>query len=291
MERKDVFWDAFRVVTKDVLSVKDVLTAVMKVWGKIDMKPYLCGIPTYAIMASIGLFVMMLTLYFRCKELSFKEFLLLMLFMVIGVGMGSKFLFVLTKLPVIVDQFSVVKTMNIIIESGFVFYGGLFGAIGGLYIFAKIFKKNVKGLLDLVSIGFAVFHVFGRIGCFMAGCCYGREAGWGFPMSHSPGILRVPVQLIESICLIGIIIIILIVEKRMRLYEYSFYIYIGLYASCRFAIEFFRGDAIRGIWWCFSTSQWISLFILLMFVLHGIKHIVVKACKIIGNTKGGGECH
>ena len=266
-----------------MLFVKGVRTAVTKAWRKADMQPYLWGIPSYFIMASIGLFAMMLALYFRCEDLSFKEFLAMMLFMAVGVGIGSKFLFVLTKLPKIVDNFSIVKTIHIIIESGFVFYGGLFGAVAGLCIFAKAFKKEVKNILDAVSIGFAIFHAFGRIGCFMAGCCYGVESDWGFPMLHSPEVLRIPVQLIESICLVGILLVILSAEKYVRGRKYSFYIYLGMYAVCRFVIEFFRGDAVRGIWWRFSTSQWISLFILLMFALHMIKHSIIYGVGRSGN--------
>lgn len=257
--------------------MKDVRIAVMKAWGKIDMKPYLYGIPSYAIMASVGLFVMMLILYFRCQDLSFREFLLMILFMTGGVGIGSKLLFILTKIPNIIDNFSILKTINLIVESGFVFYGGLFGAMGGLWIFSKIFKKKFKRLLDLNSIGFAAFHVCGRVGCFLAGCCYGIEADWGFSMAHSPEVLRIPVQLIEGMCLIAIMLIIIVAEKFTCDLKYSFYLYIGLYASCRFIIEFYRGDVIRGIWWCFSTSQWISIFILFVLALLIIKKTIAKS--------------
>ena len=58
-------------------------------------------------------------------------------------------------------------------------------------------------------MGFAAFHMFGRIGCFFAGCCYGKEANWGFALENEPEILRIPIQLIES----GCIFIILLVNK------------------------------------------------------------------------------
>lgn len=267
-----------------MLSARDVRTDLMKAW-KNDMKPYLYGVPSYAVMASAGLFVMMLILYFRCKDLSFHEFLLLFLFMAVGVGIGSKLLFVLTKFSDVVDQFSIVKTVDIIMKSGFVFYGGLFGAVSGLSIFAKVFRKDFKSLLNFVSIGFASFHACGRIGCFLAGCCYGIETDWGFPMSHSPEILRIPVQLIESICLIGIICMIVIVEKYTCDMKYSFEIYIGLYALCRFIIEFFRGDEVRGIWLGFSTSQWISAFLLFILALQKIKQAADKSSRVPGSDK------
>lgn len=226
------------------------------------MYPYLWGIPTYSIFASIGLFVMMLLLYFRCIDLNFNEFLILMLFMTVGVGGGSKCLFVLTKIPEIMSNFTVRKFCTMVITSGFVFYGGLFGAIAGACLFARVFHKNRHRVLNMVSAGFAAFHMFGRIGCFFAGCCYGKRADWGIPMAANPEIGRIPIQLIESVCIAGILCVILAVEKIFGTKCNSFRIYLGCYAFCRFFLEFWRGDSIRGIWGMFSTSQWISLFIL-----------------------------
>jgi phosphatidylglycerol:prolipoprotein diacylglycerol transferase len=115
----------------------------------------------------------------------------------------------------------------------------------------------------MLSVGFAAFHVFGRIGCFLAGCCYGKVATWGFPVADDPsGALHVPIQLFESAMLVVIIMIILFKEYRIGTREYSCMLYLGLYAAGRFILEFYRGDDVRGIWGAFSTSQWISLIIL-----------------------------
>lgn len=226
------------------------------------MHPYLWEIPTYSLLASVGLFAMMLHLYFRCDDLSFKEFLVLILFMVVGVGIGSKCLFLLTKIPEIICDFSIRKFCLTVVNGGFVFYGGLFGAVAGACLFAKIFHKNRQSILHMVSPGFAVFHIFGRIGCFFAGCCYGKRADWGIPMAENPEIVRIPIQLIESACIAGILCTVLIVEKSFGTRCYSLRIYMGCYAFSRFFLEFWRGDQIRGIWGMFSTSQWISLLIL-----------------------------
>ena len=178
------------------------------------MQPYIGGIPAYGIFSSIGLFCMMMMLYLRNKKLSFREYLFLMASMIIGVGIGSKILFIATQIPDIIANFSMKYMINKIITSGFVFYGGLFGAILGCVIFSKLFKYNVRDMLNFVSPGYSSFHACGRIGCFFAGCCYGKVSTWGFPLWNEPEILRIPVQLIEAIFLLSMTLFLLILEKK-----------------------------------------------------------------------------
>lgn len=73
-------------------------------------------------------------------------------------------------------------------KGGLVYYGGLLGGILGGIIFSKIKKIPILRLLDVLAIGLPVGHFFGRIGCFMNGCCYGKETmlPWAvhFPSPH-----------------------------------------------------------------------------------------------------------
>lgn len=235
------------------------------------MQPYIYGMPAYSLFASLGLWVMMMVLYFRCPDIPFKRFLVLIFMMVIGVALGSKCLFILTKIPDMIANFSLKHVIHIILTSGFVFYGGLFGACIAVHIFGKVYKADTVQLLNLCSMGFAAFHMFGRIGCFFAGCCYGKEANWGFALENEPEILRIPIQLIESGCIFIILLVIVIIEKIYGTKKKSFKIYLGLYAICRFCTEYFRGDVIRGTWGWFSTSQWISLAILFCLGVSALK--------------------
>lgn len=167
--------------------------------------------------------------------------------------------------------------INKIITSGFVFYGGLFGAILGCVIFSKLFKYNVRDMLNFVSPGYSSFHACGRIGCFFAGCCYGKVSTWGFPLWNEPEILRIPVQLIEAIFLLSMTLFLLILEKKGK--GNIFEIYLIGYATFRFIIEFWRGDELRGIWICFSTSQWISIIIIISYVTYRVIRICRKTSK------------
>lgn len=189
--------------------------------------------------------------------------------MAAGVGIGSKVLFALTQIPEFLKEPTLRNLGEIIWTSGFVFYGGLFGAILAVKLYAKVFRLNGQTFLDQIAPAFLLFHFWGRIGCFFAGCCYGKPADWGIAMQQTPDVPRIPIQLIETGCLLVIFTGLLLLQRR-RSHAPALRIYLISYAVCRFALEFFRGDELRGIWLGRSTSQWISLAIILYFALAAL---------------------
>lgn len=227
------------------------------------------GIPTYTIFSTMGLFFMMMVIYLRNKIFDFLEYLEFIAILAIGAGIGSKVLFIITQIPDIVEHFSLRYMCYKVVTSGFVFYGGLIGAIEGTILFAHIKQLPKKEVLQLATPGYSIFHAVGRIGCFFAGCCYGKVTSWGFALWNEPGVKRIPVQLIESVYLFILTIILLKNENKWR--DKIFEVYMVSYAMFRFVIEFFRGDSIRGIWGCFSTSQWIAILIVILFLDREIK--------------------
>lgn len=151
---------------------------------------------------------------------------------------------------------------------GFVFYGGLFGAILANVFFCKIRKYILNDVMDFTIPMFVLFHVFGRIGCFLSGCCYGFK--FAEPLVISNICLNYfPIQLIEVL----FEIIIFSIIKNMT-NEQPLKIYLLTYAVFRFFVEFFRGDTARGIWLGISTSQWISLFIIAVYLYFVLKNII-----------------
>lgn len=229
------------------------------------------SLPAYSVFACIGLFFMMLFLYAKTQQLgiSFLRLLLLVGAMAAGVGIGSKALFTLTQIPEFLKEPTLRNLGEIIWMSGFVFYGGLFGAILAVKLYAKVFRLSRQSFLDQITPAFPLFHFWGRIGCFFAGCCYGKPAGWGIPMQQTPDVPRIPIQLIEAGCLLVIFAGLLLLQRR-RAHAPALRIYLLSYAVCRFTLEFFRGDELRGIWLGLSTSQLISLAIILYFTLSAL---------------------
>jgi phosphatidylglycerol:prolipoprotein diacylglycerol transferase len=121
---------------------------------------------------------------------------------------------------------------------------------------AYIRKREIdfKDITDILVPSVLLFHVFGRLGCFFAGCCYGRETTWAIAING-----LIPVQLIESGFNLLILMEILLFRPERERPGVLFPMYLTVYACGRFLLEFMRGDASRGAFLIFSTSQWISV--------------------------------
>ena len=227
------------------------------------MLPYITiTVPTYGIMVAIGAFSFISFLYYRnisdeSKEICFKHFLLLIFFCGVGCLVGSKLLYTLTQLPALLQNFSVEQLLKMIIMSGLVFYGGLFGASLACVIFCKIFGYSLDEILNRVAPAFALFHSFGRIGCLCGGCCYGFRLSQPFQMAFGQ-LNYFPIQAVEA----AFEFIMFIILAKMDFKKPVYRTYLTVYAVYRFISEFLRGDEVRGIWFGLSTSQWISLIIL-----------------------------
>ncbi|MBI1874501.1 MAG: prolipoprotein diacylglyceryl transferase [Acidobacteria bacterium] len=158
-------------------------------------------------------------------------------------------------------------------RSGGVFYGGLILAVGIGFWYMWRHKLPVWTTSDVMAPGIALGHVVGRLGCLLAGCCYGIQTTkpWGitftdpFAASNAGTPLNVrlhPTQLYEAGAEFLILILLLVADRKWRHYEgRTFWGYLLLYAISRFVIEFYRGDE-RGMIWGYSTSQFISVLII-----------------------------
>ena len=166
-------------------------------------------------------------------------------------------------------------------RGGLAFYGGLVVASCACVYFLK--KKNFPVLraMDLAGMTIPIGIFFGRLGCFLGGCCFGKrtDASWGLsfpggsPASESQWKLGLidhphfeslpvhPTQLYESAgCLLIAALLIFWRWPRKRFNGELFLMFLWAYAVLRFAIEFLRDDD-RGIYGLLSTSQWIGLII------------------------------
>ena len=164
-----------------------------------------------------------------------------------------------------------------ILTNGLVFYGGLFGAILALYWYCRHYRLDHKAFFDYLAPLFPLFHVFGRISCFLTGCCHGQVSerfGIAFTNSTSAenGIPYFPIQLVCSFCNLLLFLFVRAYEKKHHREGKALTAYLVPYAVGRFIIEFFRGDEIRGIYFGLSTSQWISLFILAFYLIRLLRH-------------------
>ncbi len=156
-------------------------------------------------------------------------------------------------------------------EGGLVFYGGLLLAVPVTVWYARKTGLDLWRTADIFAPSIAIGHVFGRLGCFAAGCCHGRAADdlpWGViftdPECLAPTNMPLhPTQLYESGGELLIFVTLILARNRKSFDGQLFIIYLILYAILRFIVEFFRGDAGRGfIMGGLSVSQGISMLLL-----------------------------
>ncbi len=147
--------------------------------------------------------------------------------------------------------------------SGFVFYGGLIGAIGGLYVYAKIKWDRFLDLLDVYASILPLGQAIGRIGCYLNGCCYGKRYYGLFAVKFiidGQETRVIPTWFIESAFCLLLFVCMFLVSQSIHSGIYTA-VYLMSYSAFRFIIEFFRGDSIRGMWNGISTSQYISVLL------------------------------
>lgn len=232
------------------------------------MFPYIyIIIPSYGLMAFLGFCSVSLFLYFQLEsiQMPFTQFIKIMLYIVAGIFLGSKFLFAITRIGQ-VHLSGIADIVMLFISSGYVYYGGLFGAIAGIALYCGKNRTLRKSLFSIFTPTFPLFHFFGRIGCFLAGCCYGRPLNPAIRVISNVAVDRYPVQIIEAIFEL-LLFCILLRKSRVTNRDINLWDYLLPYSIFRFLIEYFRGDTIRGIFILFSTSQWISLFIIIFYVV------------------------
>jgi len=161
-----------------------------------------------------------------------------------------------------------------LLRSGGVFYGGLLAAIVTALWYFRRHRLPAWKMADILAPSVALGHGIGRLGCFAAGCCYGKPTrsflGVTFTSDYAHQIVGVPLgvalhptQLYEAGAEFLIFGFLLWLSTRKRFDGQIFWAYVGLYAVARIVIELYRGDP-RGFLFdgALSTSQLIALLML-----------------------------
>lgn len=232
-------------------------------------------IPTYGLLGAGGILAGLVLALLCCPRfgLNREDCAYIYVFGGLGAMVGAKLLYLLTELSQLLTDISLLQsTPELFFEKylsgGMVFYGGLLGAMMGAALSARYFGLRLRDFFPVLVPVFPLIHGVGRIGCFCAGCCYGIPAGWGIAFSVSPiapnGIPLVPVQLVEAALQFGICLLLLWLARQGMEALSLLGAYFVLYAPGRFFLELLRGDSYRGEWLGLSTSQWISIPVLLL---------------------------
>lgn len=221
----------------------------------------------YGLMIALGVVAAYITVSKRAPKFQLNPDLVfdLAIFCLLGGLIGSKLLYWITILPEILEDPSRILDS---LANGFVVYGGIIGGILGGFLFCHLKKINFLQYFDLVMPSVALAQGFGRIGCFLAGCCYGMETDSAchviFPAgSLAPaGVPLLPTQLFSAGLDFAHFFVLCWFASRKKADGQVAALYLIFYSIGRFILEYFRGDLERGSVGTFSTSQFISLFIL-----------------------------
>lgn len=233
----------------------------------------------YGLMIAIGILAAYIVGEYRAKKKGLEPdyIFYFVIWCVLGGFLGSKILFVITDFNNILANPKALLNLN----EGWVVYGGIIGGIIAAYIYCKIKKIRFLSYFDILIPSVALAQGFGRVGCFLAGCCYGVETDGPIGImfhtsSYAPnGVSLVPTQLISSGLNFIHFFILIWFAKHKKADGQVGALYLILYSIGRFILEYFRGDLIRGSIGTLSTSQFISLFTvtagIILFIFTGKK--------------------
>ncbi len=175
--------------------------------------------------------------------------------LIVGGILGARTLYVISYWR---EQFAVDPFPEIFMvqHGGLVFYGGLIGAAlaGGIYVRFK--QLPLWKVADILAPSIALGYVFGRVGCLMNGCCYGRacDLPWAIhfpPAPDSHGVLVPhptngagvhPTQIYDSLLNLGFYVFLAWLYRRKKFDGQVFAVYLICYALLRSFVEYFRGD-------------------------------------------------
>jgi len=239
-------------------------------------------IKSYGLMIAIGIIVAATLFINKGKKKGLDEDSLLnvIIFAILGGMLGGKGLFIITEFKNIINEPSILLNFGY----GFVIYGAIGGGALAMYLYCRRKKWDIIEMIDITVPGLAIAQGFGRIGCFLAGCCYGAETtsplGVAFPEnSLAPSGIHIhPTQIYSSIFDFLLGFILLYYSKKERKNGKVMGLYLIIYSIGRFLVEFLRDDS-RGNVGVLSTSQFIAIFTLVLGIIIFNNYRIFKGAK------------
>ncbi len=243
---------------------------------------------SYGFMIALGVIGGVAYMFFQGKKdvgLTFDQSNTLFLLIFIAAFVGGK-VFLLLENP----SLYLSEPKKLLTGRGFVFYGSFLFAIPTMLWFFKKHKLNTYKMLDVMAVVTCIVHIFGRIGCFFAGCCYGKPTTGSLGITFTDKACQaplntplVPTQLLEAGFIFLVMLFLLSIKSKFqKFYGQLFLLYLILYATGRSVLEIFRGDVARGfiIDGYLSHSQFIALLVVLVtgfvYVRWSKKNAVIR---------------
>lgn len=229
---------------------------------------------SYGLMTALGYAAACAYLFPRLKKVQLDKdtFWNLIFIAFMGALLGAKLLFIILNWNQLGATFTE-KLATVIhdFRYGFVFFGGMIVSVAALIYYMKRKHLPILKTSDFLIVGLPLGHALGRVGCFLAGCCYGRPTTlpWGvrFTDPHAlvapelHGIALHPTQLYESVANLLLFFLLHKLYNKPHKDGMILLLYVACYSLLRFVIEFFRGDYRGGFLGGLSPSQCIAICI------------------------------
>jgi phosphatidylglycerol:prolipoprotein diacylglycerol transferase len=192
---------------------------------------------------------------------------------------GAKLMMFLVDVRYYLDRPAEIFSLGTL-RAGGVFYGGLIAALAVAFWYMRKTKLPPLKTADVFAPAIALGHGIGRIGCFMAGCCWGIacDRPWAVTFTDPAANELVgvplnqhlhPTQLYEAAAEFVIFAILYRLSKRAHADGVILAAYLVLYGTTRFIVEFYRFHEQGNLWGGpFDTSQWISLVLIAVGVFR-----------------------
>ena len=219
----------------------------------------------YGLMIGLGFMAAVLVGSALCKKrgLSDGDFVNIAIFVLLIGFLGGKILHVIVEFRMFLTD-----PMSVIGSEGFVVYGGIITGIATIFVYCRIKKFVFLDYIDVFATVVPLNQALGRIGCLLAGCCYGIAYSGPLSIRFPEGAMApagIGLWPSQPVMAAGNFVIFLI-----QLFRYlrgsdrcrrgtPTALYLMLYSAGRFVVEFFRNDE-RGAVGVLSTSQFIALF-------------------------------
>jgi len=237
------------------------------------------GVPTYGVMAALGLIVG-LSINVRLAKsqgIDPDRAWNLGIYAILSGVLGAKILFVLQDWDRYSSHPGEVFSLATL-QAGGIWYGGLIGALAVSIWYVRHHRLPVLKTCDAFAPGVALGHAFGRLGCFAAGCCYGKhtELPWGViftnPVANQVvgtplNIPLHPTQIYEFLVELGNFFLLMWLFRRKKFDGQVIGAYLFLYGFARYFLEFLRGDPERGM--VFGGAMSMSQFVSILMVVAG----------------------
>jgi len=203
---------------------------------------------TYGFFIAVGFLAGILLATKEAKRLGEdnEKIMDLCFYILVAAIIGSRLFYVATSPGMFLrDPVEILKIWN----GGLVFYGGFIAALVTGVVFLKVKNIPVWKTADIMAPSVALAHFFGRIGCFFAGCCYGKycDLPWAVTFNHPDslaptGIPLHPTQLYEALGNLAIFLFLFFFRKSKKYDGQLFWLYVLIYGIMRSFIEIFRAD-------------------------------------------------